>query len=178
MKKALIIYHSSTGNTQKVAEAIKEGLQAAGVNVEIKKPKEASDLDFYSYDLVCVGSPSIQWQPAKPITDLMTAKMNQYRDAGKIKPSAPKVPGKNAMIFVTYSGPHTGANEATPVGKVLGQYFEHWGFTVLEEMYVLCEFIGRLDLSTQGRMGDIRGKPTVEELAKVKSDAQKLAQRL
>jgi flavorubredoxin len=178
VKKALIVYHSSTGNTQKVANAIKEGLEASGVNVEVKKPKEAVDLDFYAYDLVCVGTPSIQWQPAKPITELLTAKMNQYRDEGKIQPSAPKVPGKNAMVFVTYSGPHTGVNEATPVAKVMGQYFEHWGFRVLEEMYVLCEFIGRLDLSTQGRMGDIRGKPTAEELAKVKSDAQKLAQRL
>jgi hypothetical protein len=178
MKTALLVYWSSTGNTEKIALAIKAGLEAGGVNVEIKKPKEASDLDFYSYDLVCVGTPSIQWQPAKPITDLLNAKMSQYRDAGKIKPSAPKVPGKNAMVFVTYSGPHTGVDEATPAGKVLGQYFEHWGFTVLEEMYVLCEFIGRLDMSTMGRMGDIRGKPTVEELAKVKSDAQKLAQRL
>ncbi len=178
MKNALLIFHSNTGNTQKVANAIKEGLEAGGVTVEMKTPKEAVDLDFYAYDLVCVGSPSISWQPAKSITDLMTAKMNKYRDEGKIKPSAPKVPGKNAMIFVTYSGPHTGADEATPVGKVLGQYFEHWGFAVLEEMYVLCEFVGREDLSTQGRMGDIRGKPTAEELEKVKSDAQKLAQRL
>ncbi|XHH09745.1 MAG: flavodoxin family protein [Candidatus Bathyarchaeia archaeon] len=178
MKSALLIYHSSTGNTKKVAEALKEGLEAGGVTVEVKKPQEAVDLDFYSYDLVCVGTPSISWQPAKPVIDLMNAKMNQYRDEGKIKPSAPKLPGKNAMVFVTYSGPHTGVDEATPVGKILGQYFEHWGFTVLEEMYVLCEFIGRLDLSTQGRMGDIRGKPNAEELAKVKSDAQKLAARL
>jgi len=178
MKTALIVYHSSTGNTQKVANAVKEGLEAGGMQVQIKKPQEAVDLDFFSYDLVCVGTPSISWQPAKPMADLMNAKMNKYRDEGKIKPSAPKVPGKNAMVFVTYSGPHTGADEATPVGKVLGQYFEHWGFTVLEEMYVLCEFIGRLDLSTLGRMGDIRGKPTVEELAKVKSDVQQLAQRL
>jgi flavorubredoxin len=178
VKKALLIYHSTTGNTQKVADAVKAGLEAGGVSVEIRKPKEALDLNFYSYDLVCVGTPSISWQPAKPVSDLMNSKMNKYRDEGKIKPSAPKVPGKNAMIFVTYSGPHTGVDEATPVGKVLGQYFEHWGFTVLEEMYVLCEFVGREDLSTQGRMGDIRGKPTAEELAKVKSDAQQLAQRL
>ncbi len=99
MKKALIVYHSSTGNTQKVANAIKEGLEASGVNVEVKKPKEAVDLDFYAYDLVCVGTPSIQWQPAKPITELLTAKMNQYRDEGKIQPSAPKVPEKTLWFL-------------------------------------------------------------------------------
>jgi flavodoxin len=178
MTTALIVYYSSTGNTQKVATAIKEGLEAGGVTVEIKTPSEAADLNFYSYDLVCIGTPSFQWQPAKAITDLMNDKMNIYRNQGKIKPSAPKVPGKNAMIFVTYSGPHTGIDEAIPVGKVLRQYFEHWGFNIVEEKYVLCEFIGRLVMSTQGKMGDIRGKPTVDELAKIKDEAQKIAKKL
>ena len=178
MKTALLIYHSSTGNTQKVAAAIKDGLEAGGVKVEIKKPQEATDADFYSYDLVCVGTPSIEWQPAKPIFDLLKAKLNQYRSEGKIKPSAPKVPGKNALVFVTYSGPHTGADEATPAGKTIGQYFEHFGFSIVGEWYVLCEFIGREDLSTQGRMGDIRGKPGAGELAKLKKDAKRLAEQL
>lgn len=106
LKSALIVYWSDTGNTQKVAYAIQVGLEAAGFRVELKKPKEADKLDFYSYDLVCVGSPSIQWQPAQPIADMLKAKLNLYRSQGKIKPCAPKVPGKNALVFVTYSGPH------------------------------------------------------------------------
>jgi len=55
LKSALIIYFSSTGNTQKVAYAIKEGLENEGVTVDLKKPQEAGDLDFFGYDLVCVG---------------------------------------------------------------------------------------------------------------------------
>ena len=47
-------------------------------------------------------------------------------------------------------------------------YLEHFGFNVVGEWYVLREFHGREDLSTQGRLGDIRGKPMVEELAKIK----------
>ncbi len=178
MKKALIIYHSSTGNTQKVAQAIKEGLEAGGVIVQVKTPQEAVNSDFYNYNLVCVGTPSIEWQPAKPVADLLKAKLNQYRDEGKIKPSAPKVPRKNALVFVTYSGPHTGKDEAIPAGKTIGQYFAHFGFNIVGEWYVLCEFIGREDLSTQGKMGDIRGKPGVEELEKIKKDAQRLVERL
>ena len=57
MKSALIVYFSSTGNTQKVACAIKEGLEKEGVTVYLKKPQEAAELDFFVYDLVCVGSP-------------------------------------------------------------------------------------------------------------------------
>jgi flavodoxin len=175
LKSALIIYFSNTGNTEKVAYAIKEGLETAGLKVDLKKTQEASEVDFFDYDLVCVGSPSIEWQPAKPIADLLKAKLNFYRDQGKIKPCAPKIKGKNALIFCTYSGPHTGIDEATPAGKSMRQYFEHFGFNVVAEWYVPSEFHGREDLSTKGKLGDIRGKPTTEDLAKIKKNAQQLA---
>lgn len=128
MKSALIVYFSNTGNTEKVSHAIRDGLASAGLKVDLRKPQEAVDVDFFGYDLVCVGSPSIEWQPAKPIADLLKAKLNLYRSQGKIKPCAPKVAGKNALIFCTYSGPHTGIAEATPAGKTMRQYFEHFGF--------------------------------------------------
>ena len=79
MKSALIVYFSSTGNTQKVVYAIKDGLETGGLNVELKKPQEASELNFYNYDLACVGSPSIEWQPAKPIVDFLKAKLDLYQ---------------------------------------------------------------------------------------------------
>jgi flavodoxin len=178
LKSALIIYFSSTGNTQKVAYAIKEGLENEGLTVDLKKPQEASDLNFFGYDLVCVGSPSIEWQPAKPIVDLLKAKLNLYRSQGNIKPCAPKVGGKNALVFCTYSGPHTGMDEAMPAGKTMRQYFEHFGFCILGEWYIVGEFHGREDMSTQGRLGDIRGKPTVNELDKIKKDARQIAKSL
>lgn len=175
MKKALLTYSSTTGNTKKVASAISEGLQAGGLTVEEKTPQQAADADFFEYDLVCVGSPSIEWQPAKPIVDLLKAKLNLYRSQGKIKPCAPKVEGKYALVFITYSGPHTGIDEATPAGECMRQYFEHFGFEVVGEWYVVGEFHGSEDLSTMGRLGDIRGKPTVEMLGKIKLDAQQIA---
>ena len=175
MKTALIVYYSNTGNTEKVASAIKDGLQDAGFKVDMKKLQEAVEVDFFNYDLVCVGSPSIEWQPAKPIADLLKAKLNYYRNQGKIKPCAPKVKGKNALIFCTYSGPHTGIDEATPAGKTMRQYFEHFGFNVVAEWYVPSEFHGREDLSTQGKLGDLRGKPTAEELTRIKGKAKQLA---
>lgn len=178
MKSALMVYYSSTGNTKKVALAIKEGLETSGVKVDFKKPQEAAKLDFFAYDLVCVGSPSIEWQPAKQMLDLLKAKLTEHRNQGKIKPCAPKIAGKNALVFCTYSGPHTGIDEATPAGKTLRQYFEHFGFNVVGEWYVLSEFHGREDLSTQGKLGDIRGKPTVEELAKIKKDTEQIAKCL
>jgi flavodoxin len=104
MKTALMIYHSTTGNTAKGALAIVEGLKSGGLVVEVKKPQEATGVDFFNYDLVCIGSPSIEWQPAKPIVDMLKAKLNLYRSQGKIKLQAPKVSDKNVLIFCTYSG--------------------------------------------------------------------------
>ena len=178
MKNAIILYWSTTGNTEKVAFAIKDGLEAAGVNVSLMKTIEANDIDYFNYDLVCVGSPSIQWHPPKQVTEFLLKKFEEYRKQEKIKTATPKVHGKNALIFCTYSGPHTGLREAKPVGLYIGQFFEHIGFTVLDEWYILSEFHGSDERSTKGKMGDIRGKPTKEELRKIMMDAKKLASKL
>lgn len=178
MKKAVVIYWSKTGNTEKVAFKIKEGLENAGVNVSIKKTENAGGVDYFDYDLVCLGFPSYEWHPPKPMTDLLTSNLNRHRKEGKVKPGAPKITGKNALIFCTYSGPHTGIDEATPAGKYAGQFFEHIGFTVLDEWYVLGEFHGWEEGSTKGRMGDIRGKPAEDDLRKIREDAEKLADKL
>jgi flavodoxin len=47
MRTALIVYWSKTGNTEKVAYAIKEGLEALGVQVTVKRPEEAGGEDFF-----------------------------------------------------------------------------------------------------------------------------------
>jgi flavodoxin len=178
MKTALVIYWSKTGNTEKVATAIKQGLEEATFKVTLTKPEDADAFDYFEYDLVCVGCPSYSWHPPEPMTNFLKKKFAQYRQNGKIEPSSPKVPGKNALIFVTYSGPHTGIAEATPVGKDIAQYFEHIGFTVLDEWYVLSEFHGSLEHSTLGRCGDIRGKPTAEQLQVIKGDAKRIGKLL
>lgn len=178
MKSALIIYWSKTGNTEKVAKAIKEGLEETGISVTLKRPEEAENVDYFSFDLVCVGAPSYSWHPPEPMNIFLKKKFATYRQQGKIQLSAPKVPGKNALIFVTYSGPHTGIDEATPAGKYIRQFFEHLGFTILDEWYILSEFHDSLENNTKGRMGDIRGKPTPEDLHKVKEDTKRIASKL
>ena len=85
---------------------------------------------------------------------------------------------KHALIFCTYSGPHTGIDEATPAGKYAGQFFEHLGITVLDEWYVVGEFHGSEERSTLGRLGDIRGRPNEQDLARVREAAVLLVQRV
>jgi flavodoxin len=178
MIKALVIYWSKTGNTEKVAFAIKEGLKKAQASVLIKKVEEANKINFLLYDLVCIGCPSYEWHPPKPMVKFLKEKLNQYRKQGKVKIGAPKIKGKATLVFCTYSGPHTGRNEAIPVGKYLGQFFEHIGYTIIDEWYILSEFHGRKEENINGRMGDIRGKPNKEDLLKIKKSAKIIAKNL
>jgi flavodoxin len=171
---ALIIYWSKTGNTQKVAYAIKQALEEINAHVTVVKPEEAENLDYFDYDLVCVGCPSHAWHPPEQMTAFLKKKFNYYRENGKIRLGAPKVAGKNAVVFVTYSGPHTGIAEATPVGKDIAQYFEHIGFNVAAEWYVLSEFHGSKEANREGRLGDLRGKPNAEQLQGIKDSVKQL----
>ncbi len=88
----------------------------------------------------------------------------QFRDAFKSK-----IAGKTAVVFCTYSGPHTGIKEVTPVGDYLGQFFEHIGFDVAAKWYVVGEFNGREDYSTKGKLGDVRGRPNQQDLSQVET---------
>jgi hypothetical protein len=176
--RAAIIYWSQTGNTEKVADAIGAGLTSAGADVVLLRLADAADLDVYAYDLLCVGFPSYHWRPPKPVQTYLNRRFNEYKREGRVKIGAPPVPGKHVLIFCTYSGPHTGIREALPAGKVAGQYFEHLGIPVIDEWYVVGEFHGREEASTQGRLGDIRGRPNDEDLTAVREQAKALAERL
>jgi hypothetical protein len=52
----------------------------------------------------------------------------------------------------------------------MGQFFEHLGFEVAAKWYIVGEFHGREELSTQGRLGDIRGRPNTKDLAEVENN--------
>jgi hypothetical protein len=167
--KAAVFYWSASGNTEMVAEAIRDTLEEGGVEVLYRRVEEAGSLDFFDFDLVALGFPSYQWHPPKPMDDFLKARHKAHERQGRILTGSPRVPGKHALIFCTYSGPHTGLDEATPAGKYAGQFFEHVGITVLDELYVVGEFRDSEERSTQGRLGDIRGRPNEGDLAEVRS---------
>ena len=172
--KALIIYWSATGNTKKVAETIHNTLKNGGVNSILKSAEEAVPEDLYEYDLVFIGSPCRMWQPPAPVLKYIREKMDTYRQRGDIKLCAPKMPGKRGVVFATYSGPHTGLNEAIPVGKYLGQFMEHLGFDVAGEWYIVGEFHGRENESVRGKLGDIRGRPNQQDLDEITQNVKQL----
>lgn len=178
MNNALILYYSKTGNTEKVANAIKRGLEKKEIKVTIKELNKVSKPDFYKYDLVCFGSPVIHSLPPSPVLEFLKKNRENYMHTGEIYLPAPKLANKNALIFVTYSGPHCGVSEALPVGKYIVQFFEHLGFNILDEWYEIGEFHGWDDGNKKGLMGDIRGRPNDEDLKLVELKTIQLTKML
>ena len=60
------------------------------------------------YDLALIGVQSYTWQPTVPVQEYIKAKMDYYIERDYIKLCAPKLPSKKGVVYVTYSGPHTG----------------------------------------------------------------------
>ncbi|MEM1586159.1 MAG: flavodoxin domain-containing protein [Candidatus Bathyarchaeia archaeon] len=57
MPKVLVLYYSSTGNTEKMAHAVIEGLKILkGINIDIKYYVDAGDLA--AYDAIVIGIPT------------------------------------------------------------------------------------------------------------------------
>ena len=178
MTKAAIIYWSETGNTKKVAEVIEQTLAAAQIEVRTAAPQDADDIDWYDYDLICIGFPSYRWHPPGPMDDYLKRAFVRYSKQDRVKVGAPHIPGKHALIFCTYSGTHTGLEEATPAADYAGQFFAHVGFDVLAKWYIVGEFHGSLERSTQGRLGDIRGRPDQQDLEQIRQDMISILARL
>ncbi|HEX74655.1 MAG TPA: flavodoxin family protein [Dehalococcoidia bacterium] len=58
MSKALVVYHSATGHTKKMAIAIGEGIKNAGLDVEVKSVDNTSLDDLIAADAIILGSPT------------------------------------------------------------------------------------------------------------------------
>ncbi|GAG29973.1 unnamed protein product [marine sediment metagenome] len=48
----------------------------------------------------------------------------------------------------------------------------------MDEIYVIGEFHGNEEMSTQGRLGDIRGRPNKDDLNEVHQRIEKILERL
>lgn len=56
--KALVVYDSAYGNTEKIAQAIGEGLSAGDSSVPVKRASDVQPGDLDKLDLLVVGSPT------------------------------------------------------------------------------------------------------------------------
>ena len=168
--KFLNLYFSATGNTEKVAMRISETVKDLGHEVDtLKITGKDTDIDILNYNFVFAGSGVYAQLPGTPLVELFKELMQSYRKAGEVKPASPRRPSAYAVVYCTYGGVHTGINEAIPAVKYMGQLFDHLGYTIMAEWYVVGEYnTERLrGHSVSGRLGDIRGRPNEADLQEV-----------
>ncbi len=110
MAKVLISYFSKTGNTKKMAEHIREGLDSLGdVGVDLKSAKDTTIDDLRSSDGIVMGSPTYFGVMATEIKDLMDKSIQCY---GKLVGKVGGAFSSSAMIG--------GGNETTIMSILQG----------------------------------------------------------
>lgn len=70
--KALVVYDSVYGNTEKVARAIADALAPTG-EVKTQRPDEVNLSELESLDLLVVGSPTQGWRPTSAVQKFLSA---------------------------------------------------------------------------------------------------------
>jgi hypothetical protein len=166
----LNLYFSATGNTKKVADVIAETSvveEHSIKTVRIRKQMD-SEINILDYDVVFAGSGVYEWLPGKPVISLFNKFAKTYREQGLIQQPAQRRGNRKAIIYCTYGGTHTGVNEAVPAVKYMGQLFDHLGFEIIGEWYIIGEFHGGfIDFSKNGKLGDITGRPDENDLRQI-----------
>lgn len=99
MVRVLIVYDSRTGNTEKMAYAVAEGVRDEGVEVEVKRVDEASVDELPQYDGIIIGSPVYYGQATAKIKEFIDASVKYH---GKLE-------GKVGAAFTSSGGVHSGA---------------------------------------------------------------------
>lgn len=88
MTQITIIYYSRKGNTKAMAEAVKEGAEAAGAKVILKKATDSTAQDVLKCDAVVFGSPNYFSYMAGAIHTLLEECFIELADKEAIKPYA------------------------------------------------------------------------------------------
>ena len=120
-KKVLILYHSGSGNTEKMAKAIAEAMKSSALNVAVENA-EGFDISLLpNYDGIVLGSPTyfsnMAWQVKKVIDKSII-----HYEAGKLK-------GKVAGVFTSAGTRRDGRDCMKMLEKALGY---HHGMKVVK----------------------------------------------
>ncbi|UCC20161.1 MAG: flavodoxin domain-containing protein [Promethearchaeota archaeon] len=100
MLKAIIIYHTCSGNTKLLAEKIKERLESLNIEIKIFQDTNFQEIDsIKKFDIIGLGSPTHYYHIAKIFKEFLQ-KINNFnlRDkkliafaTGSAKSSPPKI---------------------------------------------------------------------------------------
>jgi flavodoxin len=71
MKKAIIIYDTKFGNTEKIAKSLASGMNEQGIEVDCVKVENVQINKLTEYDLLAIGGPTHGFGMSKPMKDFI-----------------------------------------------------------------------------------------------------------
>lgn len=113
MSKALIVYYSRSGNTRKMAELVKEGMEKEGLAADLKDTKDVKADDLLKYDAIAIGSPTYYGTMAAEIKKLLDDSVKFH---GKLE-------GKVGAAFS--SSANLGGGNETTILDILNAFLIH-----------------------------------------------------
>jgi NAD(P)H dehydrogenase (quinone) len=108
--RILVAYYSETGNTEKMAAAVREGVASVeGTSVTLRKVADVTDEEIRSADGIVLGSP-VQWG------NLAVGAKRFLDHVGEVLGKAGKTlgEGRTAGVFCTAGSPSNGQEMARP----------------------------------------------------------------
>jgi flavodoxin I len=103
LMKALIVYDSVYGNTEKIASAIGESITHSG-EVKVLWAGEADPSELASIDLLIIGSPVHGGRPTPPVQDFLSRMAQQSLKGIKVAVFDTRATSKFAKIFGNAAG--------------------------------------------------------------------------
>ena len=107
MAKAIVIYHSRSGNTKEMAETISQAMNENNLPTECKSIKDVSPDELFDYDVIAIGSPTYYGQMAASVKQLIDDLVSRHG----------QLDGKIGAAFSS-SANVGGGNETTIMGII------------------------------------------------------------
>ena len=128
--KILNLFCTMSGNTGKVALKIEQTALLAGHHVrtiEVANGLDENECNFLDYDFIFVGSGVYSWLPPRVMLKYLERQNKKHVARNEIVPCAPRLPGKKAVAYCTFGGPHTGGKRGGGCPEIYGPAFRSFG---------------------------------------------------
>ena len=129
--KACVIYFTTSGNTEMLAESLAEGLRSKA-EVELKKVSEADSLSLSDFDIIALGS------PAQGTEEIDETEMNPFYDS-----HAAEIKGKKVILFGCF-------------GWGDGAFLDTWKEDVVSNGGVVIKTYGNLETPEADALAEIK----------------------
>ena len=110
MRKAIVIYHTLFGNTEKIANALASGLRDQGIEVDCIKIEDVQIETLMDYDLLAIGGPTHGFGMSKPMKKFV--KNLEQKD----------LQNKSSFAFDTKTGSRFWGSAAKGIEKMLRKF--------------------------------------------------------